>query len=207
MIHHISFKSKKETPSVHYQTEDGSFGLDQDPYLFEICRERFGVMWDHNTLGFFFKHPSDKGYSVATFLKKTEIILNQKEFSQFSLTNRDCLLWVEPSYFWKQCRMRRSLLTIMLRAGMVYDPKNDNYEEALFSEKHVRATRQSVMRFLFGFTSYEGPDVENQKIETRGWKYVFEDISVDSIKIYLQNRNPENQYQPEAEMLQSELWV
>jgi hypothetical protein len=175
LIHHITFKEQKNTPSLHFGVTDGSFGLDVEPYRFETCRERFGRHWDHTTKGFYLTHPVNAGYSVATFLKKTEIILKQTQFSEYALTNRDTILWIEPSQFWMCCRMRRSLLTILVRAGMVYDPKKDNYEEALFSEKWAKPTRIAVMRFLFGFTKYVGPDIENQpQIESRGWRYVFD---------------------------------
>jgi len=175
LIHHISFKEKKNTPSMHIAVEAGSFGLDVPPHKFETCRERFGRQWDRSTTGFYFKHPVDKGYAVATFLKKTEIVLKQSVFSQYALTNRDTILWIEPSEFWMCCRMRRSLLTILVRAGMVYDPKSDNYEEALFTEKWAKPTKTAVMRFLYGFTKYVGPTIDDQPaIESRGWKYVFE---------------------------------
>ena len=66
-------------------------------------------------------------------------------------------------------------MTILVRAGMVYDPKSDNYEEALFTEKWAKPTKTAVMRFLYGFTKYVGPTIDDQPaIESRGWKYVFE---------------------------------
>ena len=175
LIHHISFKEQKNTPSMYFEVSAGSFGLDVEPYKFETCRERFGRQWDEHTKGFYLTHPANKGYSIATFLKKTEIILNQKEFSEYARTNRDTILWIEPSKFWMSCRMRRSLLTILVRAGIMYDPKRDNYEEALFTEKWAKPTKMAVMRFLYGFTKYIGPTIEDQpNIESRGWKYVFE---------------------------------
>lgn len=178
LIHHITFKDKKHTPSMYFEgVFDGSFGLDVEPYKFETCRERFGRQWDENTKGFYLTHPVNEGYSVATFLKKTEIILKQTEFSEYALTNRDNILWIEPSKFWMSCRMKRSLLTILVRAGILYDPKKDNYEEALFSERWAKPTKRAVMRFLYGFTKYIGPTIEGQNIETRGWKYVFDETT------------------------------
>lgn len=167
---------------MYFEVYDGSFGIDEEPYRFETCRERFGRQWDENTKGFYLTHPVNKGYSVATFLKKTEIILKLTEFSEYALTNRDNILWIEPSKFWMSCRMRRSLLTILVRAGMVYEPKEDNYEEALFTERWAKPTKRAVMRFLYGFTKYIGPTIENQNIETRGWKYVFDNHDEQFVK-------------------------
>lgn len=178
-------KDKKFTPSLHVSVRNGSFGLDVPPHQFETCRERFGPKWGVETEGIYFTHPDHQGVAVATFIKKTEMILNQKEFSQFSLTNHDNVLWVEPTYFWKSCRMKRSLLTIMLRAGMVYEPALDNYEQALFTEQWAKPTKLAVMRFLFGFTKYIGPTIDDQtNIESRGWKFVFEGHD-DDVKQYL----------------------
>jgi hypothetical protein len=183
LIHHIIFKEIKINPSMYIDVESGSFGLDVAPYRFETCRERFGSHWNSDAVGFYFKHPINYGYAVATFLKKTEIVLKQSVFSQYSMTNRDTILWIEPSDFWKCCRMRRSLLTILVRAGIMYDPRKDNYEEALFTEKLVKPTKFAVMRFLYGFTKYVGPNIDNQPdIESRGWKTIFESHDEEYIK-------------------------
>ena len=207
LIHHITFKEEKTNDSLYSNVSDGSFGLDVAPYKFETCRERFGRYWNENTLGFFLKHPADAGYSVATFLKKTELLLKETKFSEYSLTNNNTLLWIEPSQFWKCCRMRRSLLTIFVRAGMTYDPKKDNYEEVLFAEKFIKPTKTAVMRFLYGFTKYEGPSIEEQPtIESRGWKYIFESADVLSVKNWLKWPT-KDQYEPKAQLSESTLWL
>jgi hypothetical protein len=102
--------------------------------------------------------------------------------------------------------MRRSLLTIIVRAGMMYEPKQDNYEEALFAYKFVAPTRKAVMRFLFGFTKYVGPSIEEQpSIESRGWKSVFEGKDEATIKRYLTWPEP-NPYIPEAPLSEA-IWI
>lgn len=207
-MHHIAFKEKKIITSVISETSDGSFALDEPPHRFETCRERFGIRWNEDTIGFFFTHPVDKGYSVATFLKKTEMVLKQTEFSQYALTNRDKILWVEPSPFWKSCRMKRSLLTILLRAGILYDPKADNYEQALFAEKFVHPTKSAVMRFLFGFTKYVGPSIDDQvSIESRGWKHVFDGQGSSFIQNCLKWPEQKDAYVPQGPVSKTALWV
>jgi hypothetical protein len=102
--------------------------------------------------------------------------------------------------------MKRSLLTMFVRAGMVYDPIADNYEEALFSEKWsqhanlAKATKIAVMRFLFGFTKYVGPTIEDQPtIESHGWHRIFEGLSEQSVKQYLIWPN-KNAYIPKSQI-------
>ena len=205
LIHHITFNETRIFNSLHINTTDGSFGLDIEPYRFETCRERFGRQWDSKTKGFYLKHPANAGYAIATFLKKTELILNQTEFSQYSLTNRDTVLWIEPTKFWMECRMKRSLLTILVRAGIMYDPKLDNYEEALFNEKWAKPTKLAVMRFLFGFTKYVGPNIDDQpSIETRGWKFIFEGKDENYIKQFL-TWPGKNAYIPQGPV--SGIWI
>ena len=63
-------------------------------------------------------------------------------------------MWINPSQFWKGCKMRKQLLSILLRAGSKYDPDKDNYEEALYTQEYIKGTKSAVMRFLFGFTEY-----------------------------------------------------
>ena len=202
-IHHIRFKEKKINPSMHFVVGEGCYGMDSPPHKFETCRERFGRIWNENTIGFFFTHPSSKGYSVAAFLNKTEIVLKQSKFSQYSMTNRDTILWIEPSVFWKECRMKRSLLTILIRAGMMYDPRRDNYEEALFTENLIKPTRLAVMRFLYGFTKYIGPTIENQNVETYGWKHIFENHGEQYVKNCLVS--PDEKYIPNG--IINGIWV
>jgi hypothetical protein len=170
----IEFGQTKLITSLNIDAELGSFAPDVVPFAFEKCREKFAKMFTVNTEGFYFKHAG--GIGVASFLLKTEAVLKQP-FSKFCETNRDSILWIEPSYFWKTCPMRRSLLTILIRCGNVYDVEEDNYEEALFGHEYVVPTKKAMMRFLFGFTRYVGPDISSHcssTVQTRGWKLVFE---------------------------------
>jgi len=203
LIHHIIFKEKKINPSMHFAVKEGCYGLDVCPHKFYACREEFAITWNENTTGFFFTHLADKGYSIATFLKKIEIVLKQSKFSQYAMTNRDTILWIEPSMFWKECRMKRSLLTILIRAGMIYDPMKDNFEEAIFSEKFIKSTRLAVMRFLYGFTKYIGPTIEDQAIEIYGWKYIFESHNEEYVKNCLVSSD--EKYVPSARI--ADIWA
>ncbi len=200
----VKFEPTKLFPA-QIDVKEGSFALEATPISWETCRERFGKAFQQDTPGFYFKHRSGGGRAVASFLVKTESVLRQ-EPSRFAETNRDSVLWIEPSDFWKSCPMRRSLLTVLLRCGIVYDPARDNYEEALFTQEYVVPTRRAIMRFLFGFTQYQGPSLATDStIQIRGWKSIFEGKTEADIKQWLvwPNGKP---YTPALEMPLA-LWV
>lgn len=174
------FKDKKFLLSPNIDGEPGWFSVEH-PLSFEKCRERFAVHFTHETTGFYFMHPPGWAENVAAFVHKTEEILEIQqdayEFSTFAMTNRERILWIEPSGFWKVCSLRRSLLTLILRAGMVYDVDKDNYEDAVFNQEHLRRTKKAIMRFLYGFTCYTGESLTPSPGATliqRGWVAVFE---------------------------------
>lgn len=176
------FEDKKLIASHNIDVPSGSFAL-ESPFRFETCRERFAKSWDENTRGWYFKHEENKGLNVASFLNKTEKILDLKEFSVFAKTNRKTILWIEPSDFWKECRMKRSLLTILVRAGILYEINTDNYEEALFQQTYLAHTKNAVLRFLFGFTKYIGPDIDSgTTLESKGWKTIFDGKDCEYVK-------------------------
>lgn len=202
----VKFKEKKTIVSLYADATPGSFALDSTPFHFENCRERFGRMWDKTNKGFYFRHASGQGIGVAAFILKTEEILGKKRFSKFSETNRDTILWIEPCAFWRCCRMRRSLLTILVRCGMYYDPRSDDYETALFCDSYALHTRKAIMRFLFGFTKYVGPSMEGGVVETMGWKSVFQgrdEIYIKSVLVWPRGRNPHQLGRPISDSLWS----
>lgn len=149
----------------------GNFALEVDPpkdVKWHHCREQFAAEYCEGIAGFFFSHASRKGEDVANFLVKFESILSLPDlktpypYSTFSKTNKQTILWVEASRFWRLCQMRRSLLTVILRCGLNYDTAADNFDEALFAEKFIkqneyaRDTRPALLRFMFGFTKFTG---------------------------------------------------
>lgn len=166
----MEFKKQKTVPSMSVVARLGSYAADRQPIKFEDCRERFATQWGKKTKGFFFKHRKDEGKKIALFVLKTEQIVRQKNFSNFARTNHDTILWVEPSYFWRSCKMRRQLFTLILRAGMNYDPDRDNYEEAMFNQDHLKQTKNAIRRFLYGFTKYTGElPSGSSNLESSGW--------------------------------------
>lgn len=187
------------------QGRAGSYAIARSPVRFENCRERFACQWHSRTKAIFFRHDAD-GRKIAKFILKTEQIVHEKKHTNFALTTCKPVLWVEPSRFWMRCRMRRALFTILLRAGMSYDPDQDNYEEALFSDAYAKSTRYAVMRFLFGFTKYVGPTPGGSStLETSGWVAILKKSTQKEIREYFQSpkRRP---YQPTYDLTE-EIWI
>lgn len=203
--HGLKFGDKKVILSANTNVAKGSFALGTAPLKFETCRERFARNFFVSNKGFYFKHKENGSKNVAAFVAKTEEILKVRKRSVFSETNVSSILWIEPCHFWRSCRMRRSLLTIIVRAGILYDLKKDNYEEALFKEPYVVPTKKAVMRFMYGFTKYDGPSMDpTTSLETKGWKTIFSKLKEDDIRKYLVSNK--KTYTPECE-LDSKLWL
>ena len=150
-----------------YRPEPGSFSkpkdADGDRYKvgqWYYCRDLFhGQLYNLNL--FFFSHDVSRGHGVAAFMRKVEEMLNVEPKSEFGPTQRKTIMWVEPSRWWTVRAMRRSLYTILLRAGCQYSPSRDNFEEALFSDPYTMSTKYAVQRFFAGNTAYTG--------RRRGW--------------------------------------
>lgn len=169
-------KDKRFITSPNVDGKTGSFTL-ESPFSFEKCRERFAASFKSDTIGFYFLHNAGYLENVALFLLRTEEILEVPS-SEFALTNREYILYIEPSMFWRECSMKRSLLTILLLCGMVYDCDKNNYEEALFSHEYIKRTNAALMRFMFGFTRYTGPALVSSvcapTLLTKGWVSTFD---------------------------------
>jgi len=171
----------------------GSYTL-ESPFNFEICRERFAAIFKIDTEGFYFKHPQNRGLCIAEFIHKIENLLKLQFKSRFALTNRPTILWIQPSFFWRECPMKRSLLTSLLRSGISYNINEDNFESALLSNPvpspHLSNTRNALLRFLCGYTDYQGPDLMgSETLITQGWQFIFEGKNAKTIRAYLKHPN------------------
>ncbi len=166
----MEFLPTKTIKSLSFGGSNGSFSIDKARLEFHTCRERFAEVFNSKTEGIYFAHEKGNGENVAQFIKKTEEILqiNPQRRSRFALTNRETILWVGPSKFWTECPMKRSLFTILLRAGLSYKIKTDNYEEALLKQSYASYTLPAVQRFMFGFTRFAAKATKHD-----GWYTTF----------------------------------
>ncbi len=159
----------------------GSFSL-TSPLTWYKCREQFAKFFDESIEGFFFSHEKGRSENIAAFISKTEDILEVSHpsitRSEFSQTNRWYAMWIKPSNFWKECGLRRSLFTILLRSGFEYNPGDDNYEAALISCPYARDTQLAVRRFLFGHTSFN----MNGENWSPGWRDFFIGKDIEEVR-------------------------
>jgi hypothetical protein len=180
----VKLEDNKKVPALSATSaRSGYFAVDQEHIYFEGCRERFATHWNSRTKAIFFKHNPGAGKNIAAFIHKTEKIVNANMESKFALTNMDEVLWVAPSRFWMQCKMKRSLFTILLRAGRNYHIDSDNYEGALFGDSYANKTRQAIMRFLFGYTKYVGAKPGGSStLESVGWVALTQSSTIYDLK-------------------------
>lgn len=198
----VTFGDKKPLSSYYSVPADGQFALEPEPdksLHWDHCREQFLGKFKENISGFYFSHKYHRGVNIAGFILKFEEIIraeNNIELTTFRETERDTALWIEPSNFWRNCIMKKSLLTLLLRCGTNYDNEADNFDDALFGgnyneNKYARDTKSAVLRFLFGFTKFVGslqqsvPPMGNNINSTlirHGWHAEFDKNSIYEIR-------------------------
>lgn len=179
------FKQCYGTPPV------GNYALEAEPpkgVHWDHCREQFASKFNEVTPGFYFSHPPGKSLDVGEFITKFESIVGIKP-SAFAETQKDTILWTEPSRFWLQCQMKRSLLTIILRCGMNYIMADDNFDDALFGEYkesiYPKETRSATLRFMFGFTHFTGnvsAITSTSSVVKHGWREEFKPLDDSTIR-------------------------
>lgn len=170
----------------------GNYALEAEPpkgVHWDHCREQFASKFNEITPGFFFSHPPGKSLDVGEFVAKFESITGFKQPSTFSETNKDNILWTEPSRTWLDCQMKRSLLTIILRCGMNYVVDEDNFDDALFGDHkesvYVKETRSATLRFMFGFTRFTGniaAITSSTSVVKHGWREEFKPLDDSTIR-------------------------
>ena len=189
----VNFAPIRVVSEIYDRPETGCFSLAGDPLVWVKCRETFAGTLSDQINGFYFSIDSDKAVPIAGFVSKTEDILDLGIRTVFAQTNRSYVIWMEPSPFWLACEMRRSLFTILLRAGGNYDIANNNYDETLYNDpqKFACITKPAVMRFLFGFTKFVPDDsYKRTNIQHRQWVDVFENKTYDDVRRYLVAEKP-----------------
>lgn len=206
-----AFAETKLLNEMVMQPKTGNFAIDKEDVKnlsWQHCRETFGDQFTENTPSLYFCHGADQSEAVASFISKVEDVLHISameireerhplffsncEPTVFAKTNRNNIIWVKPSKFWMSVAMRRSLFTVLLRCGRQYNPKADNFQEALYSDNYIVNTKDAVKRFLFGFTDFITDEVAfgNGRRTNKGWVNCFQNKSVDEIRKQLKCKNP-----------------
>lgn len=192
----MMLSSVKVVSEVEKRPKTGAFSIEGDPLDWIGCRDYFFSKFQEDTESFYFSIYPETHERVAAFIHRTEDILEIEAQSAFGRTNRSYVLWVRPSMFWRKCMVRRSLLTILLRAGLNYSPESDNYEDALYSEEYIVETKDAVLRFFFGFTQFV-PRANN----FRGWRSCFQGMDIPNIRKRLISSRQEDECLIGAETL------
>lgn len=195
------FGENKEDVVFYSDPSVGNFALEPEkpseneaqrsPH-WDHCREQFAAKYKSPVANFYFAHPPDKGNDIAEFLTKFENVCGIENFSLFRKTNKKIILWVEPSKFWLNCFIKRSLLTLIIRCGINYDTEKDNFDDCLFGDYKeclfLKETKLAVLRFMFGFTKWtsEMPDTPYvASIIKHGWREEFQKCDEAKVKSLL----------------------
>lgn len=175
----------------------GNFGLESETNrisLWDTCREQFAAKFNDKVDGFYFSHAENKGYDIANFLFKFEMVVKTShdqydfDFSEYSLTSSNHVLYVRISPFWRECFFRRSFLTTLMRCGQNFDQMSQNFDEALFSQRYketcyLNETRNATMRFMCGFTRYTGaPPIIAGTVIKHGWREEFSNLDMKEVR-------------------------
>lgn len=138
------------------------------------CRDIFhNILW--NLKLFFFSTNIGRVSAVIKFMEVIEEKLDVQPRSHFGPTQMKKVMWIKPSSWWTSLGMRRSLFTILLRAGLKYVPSKDNFDEAIQLEKYLSKTPYAFQRFMMGYTKYAG--------RKRGWYKQFYDLKLSDEQI------------------------
>jgi hypothetical protein len=209
------FEEEPKKIKTHVQPPIGNYALDSDPAAYVHwyhCREQFAVKFIENTIGFYFSHPHGKSFDIGEFITKFESILNIDNISRFAKTEKETVLWIEPSKFWKDCQIKRSLLTLIVRCGINYDSKKDNFDDALFGQykesAYIKETRSAVLRFMFGFTRFTGiiaPVMPSATVVKHGWREEF--LKIDDVAVRRKLALPEDTKKETSIVGVESLWI
>lgn len=123
-----------------------------------FCRERF-----HSRLNF------DKVEYFLVYYKYKDITILEKFISEIEdklkLKAKDRLVFVpfeentilfKVSNWWKKNNLRIQILSIIVRAALVYAGKSYSFEGIVNSEKYLHQTQKAFRKFLSGKTRYLG---------------------------------------------------
>ena len=177
----------------------GNFGLESDTpnrvASWDHCREQFAAKFHENVRGFYFSHKDFKTQDIADFVFKFEKIIKCSKkcyrfrHSNFAPTTQHGISYIEPSRFWMDCYFKRSLFTILLRCAMNYESSIDNFDVVLFDTKikdsgYLNETKIAVLRFMFGFTKYNGiaPVLGQSTVIKHGWVEEFQKLDEQTIR-------------------------
>lgn len=205
----------KKKIRCHVQPSIGNFALDTIPpkdVHWDHCREQFSAKFNESIDGFYFSHPKGKSIDIAVFINKFEKLVEAQKFSTFSRTEKQTIMWIEPSSFWRDCPIKRSFFTIVLRCALNYDLEKDNFDDVFFGDykenSYIKETKSAVLRFMFGFTKFNGSVSKislTAPVIKHGWREEF--IKLDDSTIRRRLIKPEGTKNEKSIVGIESLWL
>lgn len=190
-----AFKTKRDVeafsiPKIPYANSFGSFGIllkKEDKISgvsWEGCRDRFQTTSEPKGFyEFLFCHQKGTGDNVIDFIRTVEEIIKLKEEDRLDIrkTTVENVIYIKLSEWWKY-RVRRSLLTALLRCGQAYEERNSaNFEQALFSQYYTSNTKAAIVEFLKGRTASR----LKKSTGFSGWYQLFNAKKENDVRKYL----------------------
>ena len=164
--HGLTFFRKKV--KFRYEPSKGSFARVSKPSIkqgtleptssgFVSCREEFGSIFHKNVMLLYCHDKNALSYSIVSFIFRFEVECGATT-TPMGPTQRPNIIWLTPSEWWTCCPCRKALLTILLRAGELYDPRNGSLRDAVMAESkgYGKITFNAIERFMQGNTVYKG---------------------------------------------------
>jgi len=188
-------------PNTPYTNMVGSFGTmtkkgDKVTGInWEGCRDRFQTASESPAyLEFLFCHDPKTGDNIIDFVHTVEEIIRLKSEDRVTLkkTTNPNIIYVRLSPWWKY-RLRRSLLTALLRCGQDYTERTaECFEKALFSKYYTSQTKPAVVEFLKGRTASK----LKRSSSFGGWYQLFVNKKTDDAKKVLTRLLPKPEDKP-----------
>lgn len=137
----------------------GNFGyFDENMLTWTHCRELFHGYVREND--FFFSVDKNQIPHLIDFISKVEELLKITERTVIMYTNKENVVFVQKSKFWKLQCIRFSLFSMLLRAGLDHKEGKDifctMFDENNKNSKYLRDTEKHVRGFLLGKIWYTG---------------------------------------------------
>lgn len=200
-------KKQKEdlvkVPTSTYRNITGALGLinNNGAIEWERCRDRFQTATDNGAKSFLFFHKNNVGQDVIDFIRTFEQACNcppDQELDMKRTTDKN-VLWIGMSDWWRY-RVRRSLLTALLRCGQEFtDKTGPGFVAALNSQPYLSQTKDAVEYFMSGHTACK----IQRNTHFPGWQLFFQSKPKSQIEACLVKLKKRKEAKNEADVQES----
>lgn len=177
----LFYKRNKKVKPPTYGSESSFCEENRD--IWYICREEFH-WYVKKWRPFYYKVSGYKQTPLkeivnrlVRFVKTVEsaIGIPEKDRCHISKTNHEEIIHVSPGNFWRHSKIKRSLLTLLMRIGEFYKP-GDDWKEILHKKcpylKRGTPAYKAILRLTNGYTKLKLPPAFDEE-EISGWVSCF----------------------------------